>query len=60
MRRHTLIALLAPLGFLTVDAALAAAKPANGPLIKLFDTTWQEDLADDPIGATQTLPVGSI
>lgn len=53
MRRNILIALLAPLGFLTVDAALAAPKPANGPLIKLFDTTWQEDLADDPLAATQ-------
>ncbi len=53
MRRNILIALLAPLGLLTVDAALAARKPANAPLIKLFDNTWQEDLADDPIGATQ-------
>jgi uncharacterized protein (DUF885 family) len=53
MRRNILIALLAPLGLLTADAALAAKKPANAPLIKLFDTTWQEDLADDPIGATQ-------
>ncbi len=53
MRRTILIALLAPLGLLTVDTALAAKKPANAPLTKLFDTTWQEDLADDPIGATQ-------
>ena len=30
-----------------------AAKSANGPLLKLFDTTWQEDLADDPLEATQ-------
>jgi uncharacterized protein (DUF885 family) len=52
MRRTTLALLLAPLGFLTFDAALAAKKPANGPLIKLFDQTWQDDLADDPIGAT--------
>jgi uncharacterized protein (DUF885 family) len=52
MRRNILIALLAPLGFLTVDAT-AAPKAANGPLLKLFDTTWQEDLADDPLGATQ-------
>jgi len=50
MRRTTLIALLAPLGFLHVDAF--AAKSANGPLLKLFDTTWQEDLAEDPISAT--------
>jgi uncharacterized protein (DUF885 family) len=53
MRRNILIALLAPLGILSVDAALAAPKAANGPLIKLFDTTWQEDLADDPLQATQ-------
>src|SRR5436190_6508164 len=52
MRRHILIALLAPLGFLTVDTAFAA-KSANGPLLKLFDTTWQEDLVDDPLSATQ-------
>jgi uncharacterized protein (DUF885 family) len=50
--RRTIIALLAPLlGLLTVDSAFAA-KSANGPLLKLFDTTWQEDLADDPISAT--------
>jgi uncharacterized protein (DUF885 family) len=53
MRRKNLLLLLAPLGFLTFDAALAAAKPSNGPLLKLFDTTWQEDLADDPLSATQ-------
>jgi uncharacterized protein (DUF885 family) len=53
MRRNILIALLAPLGFLTFNAASAAPKPANGPLIKLFDATWQEDLADDPVSATQ-------
>jgi len=53
MRRNILIALLAPLGFLSVDAALAAPKSANGPLLKLFDTTWQEDLADDPLEATE-------
>ncbi len=52
MRRQTLLALLAPLGFLTFDTAFAA-KAANGPLLKLFETTWQEDLADDPLGATQ-------
>jgi uncharacterized protein (DUF885 family) len=53
MRRKNLLLLLAPLGFLTFDAASAAAKPSNGPLLKLFDTTWQEDLADDPLSATQ-------
>jgi uncharacterized protein (DUF885 family) len=55
MRRTLLVALLAPLGLLTVDIALAAKAPksANGPLLKLFETTWQEDLADDPVGATQ-------
>ena len=52
MRRNTLLLLLAPLGFLAVDTAFAA-KAANGPLLKLFDTTWQEDLADDPVSATQ-------
>jgi uncharacterized protein (DUF885 family) len=50
--RRIQVALLAPLlGFLTVDVAFAA-KAANGPLLKLFDQTWQEDLADDPISAT--------
>ena len=52
MRRITLALLLAPLGFLTVDTAFAA-KAANAPLLKLFDTTWEEDLADDPLSATQ-------
>ena len=53
MRRY-LVVLLAPLlGFLHVDAFAAKSKAANGPLVKLFDTTWQEDLADDPIQATQ-------
>jgi len=52
MRRTTLIALLAPLGFLTVDTAYAAKAAGNAPLLKLFDTTWQEDLADDPLNAT--------
>jgi uncharacterized protein (DUF885 family) len=52
--RRIQVALLAPLlGFLTVDVAFAA-KSANGPLLKLFEQTWQEDLADDPIGATAT------
>jgi uncharacterized protein (DUF885 family) len=54
MRRLIISLLLAPLaGFLTVDVAHAAKKPANGPLLKLFDQVWQEDLADDPIMATQ-------
>src|SRR5688500_14950539 len=53
MRRQILIALLAPLGFLHVDAfAAKAPKSANGPLLKLFETTWQEDLADEPLSAT--------
>jgi uncharacterized protein (DUF885 family) len=52
MRRHIFVALLAPLGLLTVDSAFAA-KAANAPLLKLFDTVWQEDLADNPIAATQ-------
>jgi uncharacterized protein (DUF885 family) len=53
MRRLT-IALLAPLaGLLIAPAALAAKKPANAPLLKLFDQVWQEDLIDDPISATQ-------
>jgi uncharacterized protein (DUF885 family) len=49
--RRKLAVLLAPLGFLVADAALAA-KSANAPLLKLFEQTWQEDLADDPIAAT--------
>jgi len=52
MRRHKIAALLAPLGFMIFGTAFAA-KSANGPLLKLFDTTWQEDLADDPLEATQ-------
>jgi uncharacterized protein (DUF885 family) len=52
MRRIT-IALLAPLaGLLIAPASFAAKKPANGPLLKLFDQVWQEDLVDDPVGAT--------
>ncbi|HEY6124886.1 MAG TPA: DUF885 family protein, partial [Steroidobacteraceae bacterium] len=51
--RRKIIALLVPLvGLLTVDAALAAKKAANAPLLKLFEASWQEDLADDPITAT--------
>ncbi|HET9862379.1 MAG TPA: DUF885 domain-containing protein [Steroidobacteraceae bacterium] len=41
------------LGLLVADAALARSKAANEPLLKLFDATWQEDLADDPLQATQ-------
>jgi len=52
MRRTSLVLLLAPLGFLTVDTAFAA-KAANAPLTKLLDATWEEDLADDPLAATQ-------
>ncbi len=53
MRRIT-ISLLAPLaGLLIFSPAFAAKKPANAPLLKLFDQVWQEDLADDPISATQ-------
>src|SRR3982750_1743572 len=51
--RRKLAALLVPLvGLLTVDAALAAKKAANAPLLKLFETSWQEDLADNPMAAT--------
>jgi len=51
--RRKIIALLVPLvGLLTVDAALAAKKAANAPLLKLFETSWQEDLAEDPISAS--------
>ena len=51
--RRNIVALLVPLvGLLTVDCALAAKKPANAPLLKLFETSWQEDLADDPMAAT--------
>jgi uncharacterized protein (DUF885 family) len=52
MRRIT-IALLAPLAGLLIAPAFAAKKPANAPLLKLFDQVWQEDLIDDPIAATQ-------
>jgi uncharacterized protein (DUF885 family) len=52
MRRITL-AFLAPLAGLLISPAYAAKKPANAPLVKLFDQVWQEDLADDPITATQ-------
>src|SRR5688500_5936073 len=51
--RRNLLALLVPLvGFLTVDSAFAAKKATNAPLLKLFETSWQEDLADDPIAAS--------
>jgi uncharacterized protein (DUF885 family) len=48
-----IVALLVPLaGLFIADAAFAQKKAANAPLLKLFDTAWQEDLADDPISAT--------
>src|SRR4051812_17341889 len=51
--RRKIAALLVPLvGLLCVDAAFAAKKAANVPLLKLFETSWQEDLADDPMSAT--------
>jgi uncharacterized protein (DUF885 family) len=52
--RRTLVSLLAPLGLLVLAPAFAAKEPksANGPLLKLFDQVWQEDLADNPIQAT--------
>ena len=51
--RRQIVALLVPLvGLLSVDSALAAKKAANAPLLKLFETSWQEDLADDPMSAT--------
>jgi uncharacterized protein (DUF885 family) len=51
--RRKIAALLVPLvGLLTVDAAFAAKKAANAPLLKLFETSWQEDLADNPMAAT--------
>jgi len=51
--RRKIAALLVPLvGLLSVDAALAAKKAANAPLLKLFETSWQEDLAEDPMAAT--------
>ena len=54
MMRRKLISLLAPLGLLVLAPAFAAKEPksANGPLLKLFDQVWQEDLADNPIQAT--------
>jgi uncharacterized protein (DUF885 family) len=51
--RRTIIALLVPFAGLLISPAFAAKKPANAPLLKLFDEVWQEDLADDPIAATQ-------
>jgi uncharacterized protein (DUF885 family) len=52
--RRKLLSLLAPiLGSLIIAPAFAAKdKSANGPLLKLFDQVWQEDLADNPIQAT--------
>ncbi|HKU89776.1 MAG TPA: DUF885 domain-containing protein [Steroidobacteraceae bacterium] len=41
------------MGSLIIAPAFAAKdKSANGPLLKLFDQVWQEDLADNPIQAT--------
>ena len=51
--RRTILILLAPLAGLLITPAYAAKKPANAPLLKLFDQVWQEDLADNPIAATQ-------
>ena len=53
MRRIIVALLLAPLAGLLTVTAYAAKRPANAPLLKLFDQVWQEDLADDPIAATQ-------
>ena len=53
MRRNTLIALLAPCWVCSPLMPFAAKRPPTRLCTKLFDTTWQEDLADDPIGATQ-------
>jgi uncharacterized protein (DUF885 family) len=51
--RRKIAALLVPLvGLLFVEPALAAKKPTNAPLLKLFETSWQEDLLDDPMSAT--------
>jgi len=51
--RRKIAALLVPLvGLLSVDAAFAAKKAANAPLLKMFETSWQEDLADNPMAAT--------
>src|SRR5690348_4045516 len=52
--RRKLLSLLAPIvGSLIIAPAFAAKdKSANGPLLKLFDQVWQEDLADNPIQAT--------
>jgi uncharacterized protein (DUF885 family) len=51
--RRTILILLAPLAGLFITPAFAAKKPANAPLLKLFDQVWQEDLADNPLAATQ-------
>jgi len=53
MRRKIALFLAPALGFLTVDPAFAAKAAGNAPLLKLFDATWQEDLADNPLQATQ-------
>jgi uncharacterized protein (DUF885 family) len=51
--RRLIVVLLAPLAGLFIAPAFAAKKAANAPLLKLFDQVWQEDLADDPLAATQ-------
>jgi len=52
MRRKTVALLVPLLGLFTVDSAFAAKKAANAPLLKLFESCWQEDLSDDPIAAS--------
>jgi uncharacterized protein (DUF885 family) len=52
MRRKIVVLLVPLLGLLTVDSAFAAKKAANAPLLKLFESCWQEDLEDDPISAS--------
>jgi len=53
MRRSN-VALLVPLvGLLSVSTAFAAKAPKASPLQKIYDQVWQEDMADDPLTATQ-------
>jgi len=52
--RRTNVALLVPLvGLLAVSTAFAAKGPKASPLQKIYDQVWQEDMADDPLNATQ-------
>jgi uncharacterized protein (DUF885 family) len=52
--RRTHVALLVPLvGLLAVSTAFAAKAPKASPLQKIYDQVWQEDMADDPLNATQ-------